>query len=52
MSQIKTCLWCVNPCDYYHKVVVVKCNDMLGEEASQFRQATAWGCENYKIAAS
>ena len=50
-DKIKTCLWCTKSCEYYHKFVQPKCNELLGNEASNLRQATAWGCENYTMKA-
>ncbi len=47
-NKIKTCLWCaVQPCSLYDNVIRVKASEMLGEDASNFRQMTAWNCEQY-----
>ena len=48
MAIIKSCILCTNPCDYYFHTIALQCHTMLGEDASSLRQATAWGCENYK----
>jgi len=47
MPETKTCLWCVNVCDYYYHTIAKKAHDMLGEDASRLRQNTAELCENY-----
>ncbi len=47
-DKIKTCLWCaVQPCSLYDNIIRVKASEMLGEDASNFRQMTAWNCEQY-----
>ena len=48
-ETVKSCIFCANVCDYYFFQMAPQCNELLGEEASNLRQATAWGCEKYKV---
>jgi hypothetical protein len=47
-ETVKSCLFCANACDYYFSKIAPECHTMLGDDASNLRQATAWGCEKYK----
>ncbi len=46
-NKIKTCLWCTVDCEIYFKHISKQANEMLGEDASNLRQITAWNCEQY-----
>lgn len=46
---MKTCIWCAIPCAYYFKVVMIKADEMFGEEAEAYRIQTANDCSEYSL---
>ena len=45
---MKTCIWCLNPCEAYYKYVALAVKYMFDQDATEYRQQIAEKCENYK----
>ena len=46
-NNMKTCTWCLTPCDKYRKNIRNACGDMLSWEATAYREQCAEHCDRY-----
>lgn len=44
---MKSCIWCINPCEEYNKEIAVVCRNMADDDAQEYRMSKAHECQKY-----